>query len=545
MMGLPNEHQLKFNSIKDAKSLLEAIEKRFGGNDATKKTQRNLLKQPYENLFGSSSDSLDQTFDKLQKLGVNTANEVNTASSQANAASASNIDNLSVAVICAFLASQPNSTKLVNEDLEQIHPNDLEKMDQKWQMAMLTMRARTFLKNTGRKLNLSGNDSIEFDKSKVECYNCHKKATCKGMSITNGTGPQKDRVLTELQRRLDPAKVEINKLENASKSLNKIIECQITDNCKKKLGYNEVPPPLTGLFPPLKLDLSSTGLEELFNEHKTKKLKDKSNEEEVEKKEVKPSLNRINFVKATTDNNPKETVKTSEQPKQNTHRKKGTKDETSGTLKSFITRVENLMNLRVNVIRNNNGIKFKNKEMNHFYKVKGKFDGKIDEGFFVGYLLNSKAFRVFNSRTRIVEKNLHVRFSENTPNRVGGGPNWLFDIDALTKKMNYQPVTADSPLSSTSKSSQDNEFQPLNNSAKRVDEYLSKENDCNAQGEEDNTNSTNRVNIVTSNIYTASSSGVNDVRTNIRIDLPLDPNMPSLEDIEIFEDSHDDEDALV
>ncbi|GJR44161.1 ribonuclease H-like domain-containing protein [Tanacetum coccineum] len=54
----------------------------------------------------------------------------------------------------------------------------------------------------------------------------------------------------------------------------------------------------------------------------------------------------------------------------------------------------------------------------------GKFDGKADEGFFVGYSLNSKAFRVFNSRTRIVEENLHIRFSESTPNVVGSGPDW-------------------------------------------------------------------------------------------------------------------------
>ncbi|GKE65670.1 hypothetical protein Tco_1519831 [Tanacetum coccineum] len=68
MMGIPNEHQLKFNSIKDAKSLLEAIEKRFGGNAAIKKTQRNLLKQQYENFSAPSSETLDQTFDRLQKL---------------------------------------------------------------------------------------------------------------------------------------------------------------------------------------------------------------------------------------------------------------------------------------------------------------------------------------------------------------------------------------------------------------------------------------------------------------------------------------------
>ncbi|GKC51251.1 hypothetical protein Tco_1073996 [Tanacetum coccineum] len=65
MMGIPNEHQLKFNSIKDAKLLMEAIEKRFGGNATTKKTQRNLLKQQYENFTAPSSEMLDQTFDRL------------------------------------------------------------------------------------------------------------------------------------------------------------------------------------------------------------------------------------------------------------------------------------------------------------------------------------------------------------------------------------------------------------------------------------------------------------------------------------------------
>ncbi|GJZ17762.1 hypothetical protein Tco_0553885 [Tanacetum coccineum] len=61
LMGIPNEHQLKFNSIKDVKSLLQAVEKRFRGNAATKKTQRNLLKQQYEIFTASSSEVLDQT----------------------------------------------------------------------------------------------------------------------------------------------------------------------------------------------------------------------------------------------------------------------------------------------------------------------------------------------------------------------------------------------------------------------------------------------------------------------------------------------------
>nr|GEW06025.1 putative ribonuclease H-like domain-containing protein [Tanacetum cinerariifolium] len=72
----------------------------------------------------------------------------------------------------------------------------------------------------------------------------------------------------------------------------------------------------------------------------------------------------------------------------------------------------------------------------------GKFDGKVDEEFLVGYSVSSKAYRVFNSRTRIVQETLHVNFLENKPNVPGSGPTWLFDIDTLTKTMNYQPVTA-------------------------------------------------------------------------------------------------------
>ncbi|GKA86575.1 hypothetical protein Tco_0808286 [Tanacetum coccineum] len=65
--------------------------------------------------------------------------------------------------------------QLAHEDLQQIHPDDIEEMDLRWQMAMLTMRARRFLKNTRRKLTVNGNETISFDKYKVECYNCHKR----------------------------------------------------------------------------------------------------------------------------------------------------------------------------------------------------------------------------------------------------------------------------------------------------------------------------------------------------------------------------------
>ncbi|GJU81069.1 ribonuclease H-like domain-containing protein [Tanacetum coccineum] len=505
MMRIPNEHQVKFNSIKDAKKLLEAVEKRFGGNEATKETQRNLLKQQYENFTAPSSEMLDQTFDRLQKLvsllellgekisqedvnqrllrslsskwnthavvwrnkanldtmsmddlynnlkvyepevkgmsssssstqnmafvsssnnntsstneAVNTAHGVSTASTQVNAANSTNIDNLSDAVICAFFASQPNSPQLAHEDLQQIHPDDIEEMDLRWQMAMLTMRARRFLKNTGRKLTVNGNETIGFDKSKVECYNCHKRrhfarecraprnqdnknkeisrrsvpaetststslVSCDGLggydwSDQAEEGPnyalmaysssssdsevsndlnclkscmetvkllksQNDQLLRDLeksslmvlgykkglesveeklkfykknesayveninglkwdiqvgeitirelrkklekiQKEKDSIQFNVDKFENASNSLNKLIECQIVDNCKKGLGYekyNAVPPPYTRNFMPPTLDLSFTGLDKFVNKPV---VENRKSDEEVSK----------------------------------------------------------------------------------------------------------------------------------------------------------------------------------------------------------------------------------------------------------------------
>ncbi|GJR91700.1 putative ribonuclease H-like domain-containing protein [Tanacetum coccineum] len=73
----------------------------------------------------------------------------------------------------------------------------------------------------------------------------------------------------------------------------------------------------------------------------------------------------------------------------------------------------------------------------------GKFAGKSDEGFLVGYSLQSKAFRVYNLVTKRVEENLHIKFLENKPNVAGKGPNWLFDLDYLTDSMNYLSVSSE------------------------------------------------------------------------------------------------------
>nr|GEU31217.1 hypothetical protein [Tanacetum cinerariifolium] len=79
----------------------------------------------------------------------------------------------------------------------------------------------------------------------------------------------------------------------------------------------------------------------------------------------------------------------------------------------------------------------------------GKSEEKYDEGFLVGYSLNSKAFRVYNLETKRVKENMHINFLENKPNVVGKGPTWLFDLDYLTDSMNYQPVTLENKANKT------------------------------------------------------------------------------------------------
>ncbi|GJR75599.1 ribonuclease H-like domain-containing protein, partial [Tanacetum coccineum] len=446
-----------------------------------------------QNVAFVSSNSTNST-----NGAINTAYGIRTASTQATIANSTTIDNLSDAVIYAFFASQPNSPQLDNEDLQQINPDDLKKIDLRRQMAMLTIRERRFLKNTGRKLTVNGNETIGFDKSKVECYNCHKRGhfarecraprnqknrnrkntirvmpvetatsnalmsydgadydwsdqaeegptnfalmayistssnsevstdsncsssclenvkilkeqneqllkdlrTSKLNAITYKTGLKsvearllaykknecvyeedikvlkceihlREVAITKLRRELqlaqkqkDEIQLIVEKLENSSKSLSKLIECQIVDKCKTGLGYNVVPPPYTGNFMPPKPDLSFSGLEEFMNEPivseptvkkpivetseaKTSKAKPKvvrknngasiiedwvsdSEEEDtpqakIEKKTVKPSFTKIEFVKykEQVKSPRKTTVKQGNQNRLNTHSPRG------------------------------------------------------------------------------------------------------------------------------------------------------------------------------------------------------------------------------
>ncbi|GJV41417.1 retrovirus-related pol polyprotein from transposon TNT 1-94 [Tanacetum coccineum] len=541
MIGIPNEHQLKFNSIKDAKKLLEAVKKRFGGNATTRKNQRNLLKQQYENFIAPRSEMLDQTFDRLQKLrnkaDLDTMSmddlynnlkgyepEVKGMSSSISAANSTNIDNVSDVVICAFFACQPNSPQLIHEDLQQIYPDDMEEIDLRWQMAMLTMRARRFSKNTRKKLTVNGNETISFDKSKVECFNCHKK----GHFARECRAPRnQDNKNKESSRRSVPS-------DQAKEGPSYALMAFLSSSSDSEGNPY--------------MDLQDQGvIDSGCSKHITRNMSYLIDFEE------------INGGYVAFKGNPKggKITRKARTPQQNgvAKRRIRTLTEAARTMlvdsKLPTTFWAEAVSTACYVQNRVLVVKPHNKTVCELFHGKtptlsfmrpfrcpvtilntidhlGKFNGKANEGFFVGYSLNSKAFRVFNSRTRIVEENLHIRFSENTPNVVGNGPDWLFDIDALRRIMNYESIVTDP------KSPHDDGSKPSSDNGKKVDEDLRKESECYDQEKEDNVNNTNNVNA-------AGTNEVNAVSENISIKLPFDPKMPALEDDSIFDFTSDDE----
>nr|GEU70876.1 retrovirus-related Pol polyprotein from transposon TNT 1-94 [Tanacetum cinerariifolium] len=560
IMGIPNEHQLKFNSIKDAKLVLEVVEKRFG-----------------------------------------------------------------------FTIFQSNSPQLAHEDLQQIHPDDIEEMDLRWQMAMLTVRAERFLKNTKRRLTVNTNENIGFNKSKVECYNCHKtrqrklnknkESSIRNMSVETPTSTAlvscgglggydwSDQAEKGINYALVPysSSSSDSDVSTCFKSCLKTVKLlkaqndQLLKDFKKSelmvLGYK------IGNCMPLKLDLSFIGLEEFVNEpvveiRKSDEKVSDSKEENVsqtEMKTVKPSSNPQMDLqdKRVIDSGCSRHMKRNMSYLIDYEEIDGGYDAFGGNSKggkitgkeadSTACYVQN----KVLVVKPHNKTPY---ELFHgrtltlsFMRLfgcpiiilntidhLGKFDGKVDEGFFVGYSLHSKAFRVFNNKTRIVEENLHIRFSETTPNVIGSGPNWLFDIDALTKIMNYEPIivgtksngfagtkastntgqsrkdtksvqkymllplwNADPLFSQNPKSYQDDGFSPSNDDGKKVDEDPRTESENEDQEKEDNASRTNNVNTAgtnnvntagTNSVNTAAANKVNTATGNTNIKLPDDPN---------------------
>nr|GEU67437.1 putative ribonuclease H-like domain-containing protein [Tanacetum cinerariifolium] len=158
----------------------------------------------------------------------------------------------------------------------------------------------------------------------------------------------------------------------------------------------------------------------------------------------------------------------------------------------------------------------------------GKFDGNSDEEIFVGYSTTSKAFRVYNIRTRKVEKNLHITFLENKPMIAGGGPEWLFDLNALSKSMNYASVFA---------GTNSNDF--AGKGASFDADSLNKDKHGPSQASESDNHERPNAESSTKIINTV---GPVNIATPTYVDYPNDPLMPNLEDARIFDDAYDDRD---
>ncbi|GKA46835.1 ribonuclease H-like domain-containing protein [Tanacetum coccineum] len=230
LMSIPEDHLAKFHKMTNAKEMWEAIKSRFGGNDKSKKMFQSLLSQLEIHGAGVSTEDANQKFLRSlpaswsqvslitrTKPGVDTLSfddlynnlrifesdvkgSTGSSSSTQNVAfvsseSTSSTNDVSTAygvstssghnsqregsssytdeLTYSFFANQSSGPQLDHEDLEQVDEFDLEEMDLKWQVAMISMRLKKFYKNTGRKLQFDAKEPVGFDKTKVECFNCH------------------------------------------------------------------------------------------------------------------------------------------------------------------------------------------------------------------------------------------------------------------------------------------------------------------------------------------------------------------------------------
>nr|GEW73412.1 hypothetical protein [Tanacetum cinerariifolium] len=339
----------------------------------------------------------------------------------------------------------PSVTTASTKASASIIPNvdNMREIDLKWQMAMLTMRAMRFLQRTERKIGANGTTSIGFNMSKVECYNCHRRGHFARECSYDWSfqadeepqimpswhlPPQAHQVLI-MRKKFEKAEQEKHelklKLENfqtSLKNLSKLLESQITD--KTRLGYDNQ------VFNSTVFDCDELISSDSDESVPTSPVHDRY--KSVPLSLARKCVNQIGLLslslkirfltqKMNLKGNPQQALKD-----------KGVIDSgcsrhMTGNI-SYLSYFEEINGGYVAFGRNTNGGKITGKD------PLGKFDGNADEGFLVGYSVSSMAFRVFNSRTIIVQETLQINFLENQPNVAGNGPSWMFDIDTLTQK---------------------------------------------------------------------------------------------------------------
>nr|GEV57531.1 ribonuclease H-like domain-containing protein [Tanacetum cinerariifolium] len=438
------------------------------------------------------------------------------------------------------IISQPTSPQLVNEDLEHIHPDDLEEIDLKWQMAMLTMRVKRAPRSKDTKYKESTKRTVP-----VETPTSIALVSCDGLGGYDWRNQAEEGPNYELMAYTSTSS-----------------DSKIVDNCKKGLGYesyNAVPPPYTGNFMPLKPDLSCIGLDEFTvkpvvenksSEEETKVVRknldapiveewvlddDEENvtHPKIVKKIVNPSIPKIEFVKPTQqEKTARKNVKKGNpqiELKDKGVIDNGCSSHMTGNM-SYLIDYEESDGGYVAFRGNHKGEKITSKEaVNTACYVQNKV--------LVVKPHNKTPYELFHGRTPALSfmKPFGCLVTIlNTLDLLGSGLDWIFDIDALTRTINYEPIATSTQTNGFAEFSNDG-IQPLSDSGKKVDEDPSKGSECKDQEQEDKVNNTNNVNA-------ASTNGVNIVCENISNDLPFDPNMPALEDISTFNFSSNHED---
>ncbi|GJZ44756.1 putative ribonuclease H-like domain-containing protein [Tanacetum coccineum] len=249
-----------------------------------------IVLQKVKKFVGASSGAQNLAF--MTAPSTSSTNDANTSSPQVSTASP-NVNTVSPQVsiasfsdndVYAFMVENPNGSNLLYQDLEQIYEDDLEAMDLKWQLSLLSMRAKRYYQRTCKKIFINANDTAGYDKSKVECYNCHKfghfyrecraprskEGQFRNQDNTRKQGNNKD---TSSKAMLaidgvgfywsDMAEEQVQTNMALMAFLDSEIYTKITDKGKKGLGYSAVPPPHPLIYNrPKKLDQSYSGLDE-------------------------------------------------------------------------------------------------------------------------------------------------------------------------------------------------------------------------------------------------------------------------------------------
>ncbi|GJW99665.1 ribonuclease H-like domain-containing protein [Tanacetum coccineum] len=377
----------------------------------------------------SSSTSTSQNLAFLSSENTSSTNEVSTASGDFGVSTAGGISQVSTTscahdVVCSFFAQPTTSPQLENEDFQQIDEKRLKEMDLRWQVAMLTVRVKKFIQKTGRNLDFKEKQQFSIDKSKIECYNCHRK----------GHFARDCRSKRNQWRRSygDNGRSNAPQMKSSSQGTGldeyairkKIIESKHTDpntNTKKTCRVQ---------------NMTTTGTRAVVNTGKGKMDTD------LKKGQGNPEILLQDHVVVDSG--------CSSHMTSNKAYLSDSEDYNGGFV-AFRSDpkggLENQLNHNVKIIRCDNGTEFKNHAMNELCAKKGikmefsvartpqqnvniacivqigKFDGKSDEGYLLGYSTTSKAFRVYNKRTKRVEENLHIDFVEDQPNVARTGPN--------------------------------------------------------------------------------------------------------------------------